>query len=77
MTIVLDATASARVDAADRKIGLSRKRLTWEGDLGEDAETGEEVAATPSAKAKPELRGGTGSGAPQQLISTAEGGDKK
>jgi small subunit ribosomal protein S1 len=43
-----------RVDTADRKIGLSRKRLT---------ETQEE-AATKTEKARPqrELRGGTGSG---------------
>jgi len=52
-----------RVDVAERKIGLSRKRLD---------ESGEEVApevivdpATGAAKAKPrELRGGTGSSGP-------------
>jgi small subunit ribosomal protein S1 len=52
-----------RVDAADRKIGLSRKRL----DQGVEEEEGaEEEAATPEKAARPqrELRGGTGSGSP-------------
>jgi small subunit ribosomal protein S1 len=57
-----------RVDPADRKIGLSRKRLS--GDF-EDEEGGEETP-TPAGKPKPELRGGTGSAAPGQLISTSE-----
>jgi small subunit ribosomal protein S1 len=58
-----------RVDPADRKIGLSRKRLTWEGDEGEGAEevTEEAEAQTP----KRELRGGTGS-ATGQLIQMPE-----
>jgi small subunit ribosomal protein S1 len=48
-----------RVDAADRKIGLSRKQIDEEEQPAADA------AATPTPAAKPEkkeLRGGTGSG---------------
>jgi small subunit ribosomal protein S1 len=57
-----------RVDPADRKIGLSRKRIGWESDdLSE--ETTEEP--TPSSKPRPELRGGTG-GATGQLINMPE-----
>jgi small subunit ribosomal protein S1 len=48
-----------RVDAADRKIGLSRKRL----DQPEEETGGEE--AGPSARPQRELRGGTGSGGGQ------------
>lgn len=60
-----------RVDAADRKIGLSRKRLGWEKDEGEVGP--EEGGPTPPAKEKPqrELRGGTGSGT-GQLIQMPE-----
>src|SRR6516164_5273213 len=47
-----------RVDAADRKIALSRKRLTW---TKEETEEAEAKAAGP----KRELRGGTGSGGGQ------------
>jgi small subunit ribosomal protein S1 len=66
-----------RVDAADRKIGLSRKRL-HEPDLPEGSEEGEGVPTDPSASGpKPrELRGGTG-GATGQLISMPESGEKK
>jgi small subunit ribosomal protein S1 len=55
-----------RVDAADRKIGLSRKRLGWSKDEGGEEEVGEEGAA-PKEKERPqrELRGGTGSGTGQ------------
>jgi small subunit ribosomal protein S1 len=60
-----------RVDPGDRKIGLSRKRLTWEEDEGEEAA---EEAAAPS-KPPRELRGGTGSGT-GQLIQMPEP-DKK
>jgi len=58
-----------RVDAADRKIGLSRKRLHWTKEKEEEA-AAEEAAAAAAAAAKPprELRGGTGSGS-GQLIS--------
>src|SRR5207244_10210194 len=53
-----------RVDAADRKIGLSRKRMT--GEKGEGEETPETPETpTPAAATKQrerELRGGTGSG---------------
>ncbi|MGE3809200.1 MAG: 30S ribosomal protein S1 [Gemmataceae bacterium] len=52
-----------RVDPADRKIGLSRKRL---GEDGEEIEGEEGEAATP-AQPKRELRGGTG-GVSGQLI---------
>jgi len=53
-----------RVDAADRKIGLSRKRLTWTGEEGEE---GEATAEPTDSKTEPkrELRGGTGSGGGQ------------
>jgi len=46
-----------RVDAADRKIGLSRKRLTWSKEEEEESEE----TPTPAKPAR-ELRGGTGSG---------------
>jgi small subunit ribosomal protein S1 len=52
-----------RVDAADRKIGLSRKRLSAGADEGGGGE-GEPSAAPKPSPSKPprELRGGTGSG---------------
>jgi small subunit ribosomal protein S1 len=61
-----------RVDAADRKIGLSRKRLnvTEAADTEESAEAPTEEAPA-SATPKRELRGGTGSGG-GQLISMPE-----
>src|SRR5262249_671992 len=60
-----------RVDAAERKIGLSRKRLTWSKE--EDEQVEEEAAAAGAAPARPqrELRGGTGSGT-GQLINMPE-----
>jgi small subunit ribosomal protein S1 len=64
-----------RVDTADRKIGLSRKRL------GQPAEEGEEAAETPAAQApaqpreKRELRGGTGTSGP--LFQMPSGGEEK
>ncbi len=53
-----------RVDAAERKIGLSRKRLEWkEGDEPEEAEaTPSEDPSAAGAKPPRELRGGTGTG---------------
>src|SRR5256885_1004765 len=61
-----------RVDAADRKIGLSRKRLGWSKDEGGEnrAHAAADPAATKAGAAKPsrELRGGTGAGS-GQLIS--------
>jgi small subunit ribosomal protein S1 len=60
-----------RVDPADRKIGLSRKRLTWEGDEGEGVEEGAEGAAAGATPPKRELRGGTGAGT-GQLIQMPE-----
>jgi small subunit ribosomal protein S1 len=62
-----------RVDAADRKIGLSRKRLGWSKEEAEEA--GEETAATP-ARPQRELRGGTGSGT-GQLFTMPESGEQK
>ncbi len=62
-----------RVDAADRKIGLSRKRLHEEG--GEEvAEASDEAA--PAARPQRELRGGTGSGT-GDLIQMPEAPEKK
>ncbi len=51
-----------RVDAADRKIGLSRKRLDWTQDEERGApEAAEAAAGGPQAgEPKRELRGGTG-----------------
>jgi small subunit ribosomal protein S1 len=62
-----------RVDASDRKIGLSRKRLTWEGGEEEGAEEGAPQEQPKGAGGKPqrELRGGTGSGT-GQLIQMPE-----
>jgi small subunit ribosomal protein S1 len=60
-----------RVDAADRKIGLSRKRLQEE----EGGETEEAAAPEADAASKPkerELRGGTGAAAGGQLFSIPE-----
>jgi small subunit ribosomal protein S1 len=61
-----------RVDAAERKIGLSRKRLHWSKDEDEQAEE-EAAAQAGAAPARPqrELRGGTGSGT-GQLINMPE-----
>jgi small subunit ribosomal protein S1 len=63
-----------RVDPSDRKIGLSRKRLTWEKDEGEEGE-GEPSAAGPGGKPR-ELRGGTGSGG-GQLFTLPESSAEK
>jgi small subunit ribosomal protein S1 len=60
-----------RVDAADRKIGLSRKRLTWTKEETEEAEAAEEAAEGKAAGPKRELRGGTGAGT-GQLFSMPE-----
>jgi small subunit ribosomal protein S1 len=57
-----------RVDAADRKVGLSRKGLTW---TKEEAEAAEAKAAGP----KRELRGGI-SGASSQLFSMPGSADE-
>jgi small subunit ribosomal protein S1 len=65
-----------RVDAADRKIGLSRKRLTWNKEEAEEAEAAEEAAAAGAAP-KRELRGGTGSGGGQLFSMPETPGDKK
>src|SRR5579884_382487 len=63
-----------RVDAADRKIGLSRKRLTWTGEEGEELEGGEEPTEPkePTGGPKRELRGGTGSGGGQLFTMPGE-----
>jgi small subunit ribosomal protein S1 len=60
-----------RVDAADRKIGLSRKRLTWEGDVGDEGGEVPTDEASTGGGPKRELRGGTGS-ATGQLIQMPE-----
>ncbi len=67
-----------RVDAADRKIGLSRKRLGWDKGAEEEADEAAAAAAAAGAPAKPqrELRGGTGSGG-GQLFSMPDSPDKK
>ena len=58
-----------RVDAADRKIGLSRKQLNWTPEqIAEAAAAEEAAAATAAAKPQRELRGGTGT-ASGQLIT--------
>src|SRR5262249_20906316 len=64
-----------RVDAADRKIGLSRRRLGASKD--EEGETPDE-ASTPAAPSRPhrERRGGTGSGG-GQLFNMPEPPEKK
>jgi small subunit ribosomal protein S1 len=56
-----------RVDAADRKIGLSRKRLGWTKDQEEeeDAALAAEAPAEAAKAPRRELRGGTGSGGGQ------------
>jgi small subunit ribosomal protein S1 len=63
-----------RVDAADRKIGLSRKRLHEPIEENETEASEAETAAT--SQPKRELRGGTGSGT-GQLISIPEAAEKK
>ena len=71
-----------RVDAADRKIGLSRKRIGWEKDDEKEPLPGADPTAAPgaaaAAPARPqrELRGGTGSGG-GQLIQMPDSGEKK
>jgi small subunit ribosomal protein S1 len=58
-----------RVDAADRKIGLSRKRIGWSQEEEAAEEAAEAAAATgKETPPKRELRGGTGA-AGQPLIS--------
>ena len=57
-----------RVDAGERKIGLSRKALHDEGGEEGAAGSGSEPPATTYAADKPrELRGGTGSGSGQLI----------
>jgi small subunit ribosomal protein S1 len=56
-----------RVDASDRKIGLSRKRLTWTKDEGEEGEGAPTSSPTPPSRPQRELRGGTGSSAGQLI----------
>jgi small subunit ribosomal protein S1 len=65
-----------RVDAADRKIGLSRKRLQWGKDEGEEgAEEG--PPSGPGGKPQRELRGGTGSGTGQLFTMPDSQQEKK
>jgi small subunit ribosomal protein S1 len=60
-----------RVDAADRKIGLSRKQLHMTPEEIEEANQEAAAAAAQAAKPQRELRGGTGS-AGGQLITMPE-----
>jgi small subunit ribosomal protein S1 len=64
-----------RVDAADRKIGLSRKRLGWSKEESEEAD--EKEAAQAAGRPQRELRGGTGSGTGQLFNMPESGGEKK
>jgi small subunit ribosomal protein S1 len=63
-----------RVDPAERKIGLSRKRVDENDKPGEEAPAEETSAAAP-AKAPRELRGGTGAGG--NLINMPDAGGGK
>ena len=67
-----------RVDAADRKIGLSRKRVRGED---EPEEPPEDAAAGPPPRGPRPLRGGTGGAVrtanPGQLINMPESGQDK
>jgi small subunit ribosomal protein S1 len=66
-----------RVDAADRKIGLSRKRINEPGVPNlDEIEMGEGEETAPSKPKERELRGGTG-GASGNLITMPAEGDKK
>jgi small subunit ribosomal protein S1 len=64
-----------RVDAADRKIGLSRKRLQW-GKEDEEGGPEESPPSGPGGKPQRELRGGTGSGS-GQLFSMPDSQQEK
>src|SRR5262249_8257834 len=64
-----------RADPADRKIGLSRKRLKVDGG-DEGGEEGEPTSPNPPGRPPRELRGGTGS-LTGQLIPTPEPPEKK
>jgi small subunit ribosomal protein S1 len=59
-----------RVDPAERKIGLSKKRTTWGGE-GEEPVEGEEAEA-PTGGVKAPLKGGTGAATGGQLFSMPE-----
>ncbi len=52
-----------RVDADERKIGLSRKRVDWSGDQGGEEEDGSQSSAKQQSSTPPaELKGGVGGG---------------
>jgi len=65
-----------RVDAADRKIGLSRKRLTWTKEDEDEAGAGDD-ALPPGPKPQRELRGGTGAGTGHLINMPEPPADKK
>jgi small subunit ribosomal protein S1 len=65
-----------RVDAADRKIGLSRKRLQW-GKEDDEAGAEEGAPSGPGGKPQRELRGGTGSGSGQLFTMPESQQEKK
>jgi small subunit ribosomal protein S1 len=52
-----------RVDTDERKIGLSRKRVEWEGDVGAGEEAGKDGGPQPK-KPRGELKGGLGGSGP-------------
>jgi small subunit ribosomal protein S1 len=58
-----------RVDADERKIGLSRKRVEWTDD---DLSVDEEVLASTGGSSNVELKGGVGSGSGPLFKSAAE-----
>jgi small subunit ribosomal protein S1 len=62
-----------RVDAADRKIGLSRKRLHWAKDEEEEEDTSAQAPARPQR----ELRGGTGSSTGNLINMPEPPGDRE
>jgi small subunit ribosomal protein S1 len=64
-----------RVDAADRKIGLSRKRLTWTEDETEGEEGTESESSSSGPRPQRELRGGTGSSGGQLFQLPESGGE--
>jgi small subunit ribosomal protein S1 len=63
-----------RVDPAERKIGLSRKRAQW--GRGDEEEAEPEVGVEQPGGGRRELKGGMGSGGGGQLFSMPETPDK-
>ncbi len=61
-----------RVDRAERKIGLSRKKATWVRSDSDEEGEGEEEAQTASRGESKELKGGLGGGGPLFSLGGAE-----